>query len=675
MSSRTFKDPDRLCRGARRGPLARFRRALAPRLGRAGRLALALLALAALAPASATAAPLAWSTPASADPGQTPTGIACPSEGLCVAIDHTHVLRTTDPAAPNPEWSRAQQIDPGHTLSSLACAPAGLCVTVDESGQASASTNPAAGAGGWTGPVTIDSAGLTGVSCPSAGLCVAVDQAGKELRSTDPGAASPTWSEARIDGSPLHAISCPSESLCVAVDAAGEVLVSGNPAAPSPAWSSRVIDAGNSLQAISCAGVSLCVAADALGNALVSADPGASFPTWSVTPIDLTGTLTGTSCATSGLCVLVDNRGAALASDDPAASIPTWNGAAADSAALVGVACLPGGFCVGIDNVGQSVRALVPAPTSATAAAVELTAGEATLTGTVNPDDAVLGECRFEYGTTTAYGQNASCANALSPVGGAQAVTARVAGLAPATTYHFRIVAANAGGVGVGADATFKTAAAVALVQPRPSIAGVPGIGERVRCNPGVSSGATATLTYAWVRDASTIAGATSSTYVIKPADAKHHLQCRVTATDAAGSATASSAFVSVPATGVLAAVGETSIGKLTTSGAQINVPTRCASRAPEGCAISLRVTITQTQSHKPHRHVTVTLVNSTVRLNQGQQRTIVLKLNSSGRRLLAQEHRLAVALAVKGTLIGVLKASLKNTAVTLRDPPSRHKR
>ena len=592
-----------------------------------------------------------------------------------MAIDHTHVLRTTDPAAPNPEWSRAQQIDPGHTLSSLACAPAGLCVAVDESGQALATTNPAAGAGGWTGPVTIDSAGITGVSCPSASLCVAVDQAGKELRSTNPGAASPTWSEAKIAGSSLHAISCPSESLCVAVDAAGEVLVSPDPAAPSPLWSSRVIDAGTSLQAVSCASASLCVAVDTLGNALVSADPGASPPTWGVTQIDVTGTFTGASCATSGLCVLVDNRGSALASDNPAASIPAWNGATVDSAAVAGVSCLPGGLCVAIDSVGQSVRALVPAPISATASAGELTAGEATLTGTVNPDDAVLGECRFEYGTSSAYGQNASCANALSPVGGAQAVSARIAGLAAATTYHFRIVAANAGGVGVGADATFKTAAAIALVHPRPSIAGVPGIGERVRCNSGVSTSSTATLTYAWVRDATTIAGATSSTYIIKPADAKHHLQCRVTATNAAGSATASSAFVSVPATGVLAAVGETSIGKLTTSGAQINVPTRCASRAPEGCAISLRVTITQTQSRKPHRRVTVTLATSLVRLKQGQKRTIVLKLNSSGRRLLAQKHRLAVALAVKGTLIGVLKASLKNTTVTLRDPPSRHKR
>ncbi len=43
--------------------------------------------------------------------------------------------------------------------------------------------------------------------------------------------------------------------------------------------------------------------------------------------------------------------------------------------------------------------------------------------------------------------------------GGAQAISAALGGLAPATTYHYRVVATNAGGTTNGADRTFTTPA------------------------------------------------------------------------------------------------------------------------------------------------------------------------------------------------------------------------
>jgi hypothetical protein len=348
--------------------------------------------------------------------------------------------------------------------------------------------------------------------------------------------------------------------------------------------------------AVSCASDALCVAIDSAGDALASGDPGAANPTWSSTEIDLTGVPAGISCATSGLCVLVDGDGNALAGDDPTAAIPTWSGSTAEAgASLTGVACLPAGLCMALDTGGQAVRALVAAPIFTSTAAVEVGSTEATLTGMVDPNDGA-GECRVEYGPSATYGQSIACAGSPSPSGGAQAVSARVAGLTPASGYHFRIVASNAGGTGVSADATLTTAAAVRIVHPSPSIAGVPDVGERLRCNPGVPSDAPATVTYAWVRDTSTIAGATSSSYVVKTADAEHHLQCRVTATDSAGSATAGSPFVAVPAAGVLAAVGETKVGKVSASGAVIGVPVTCSSHASAGCVIKVRVTITQTR-------------------------------------------------------------------------------
>ena len=659
--------------GARRAARGRGPRPLALRA--TGPL---LCAAALLAPAPArAAAPLAWSAPTPIDPGQAPSAIACPSEGLCVAADRSgHVLYTGDPAAPSPSWSAPVQIDPGHALTALACASASLCVAVDAGGQALSSTDPTGGVSAWRVRSVDGTTGLTGVSCPSVSLCVAVDEAGNDLASTDPGAASPSWSQAAIDaGNRLQAVSCPSESLCVAVDAAGNALSSTDPAAPSPGWQSRAIDPGGEPLALSCPSAGLCLALDGRGNVLASGDPGAPTPTWSSTQIEETGVPAAISCAASGLCVALDDHGDALASDDPTAAVPEWNGSAAEeSAPMAGISCLPAGLCMAIDTAGSVVRALVPAPTSTTATATAVTSGEATMTGTVDPDDGALGECRFEYGPSSAYGQTAACASLPSPTGGAQSVSARVASLMPASTYHFRIVAANAGGTGTGADATFETARAVALVHPHPSIAGVPGVGERLFCISGVPSGTPAAVTYAWVRDATVIAGATGSSYLVNTADATHHLQCRATATDAAGSVTAGSAFVAIPVMGVLAAVGETKVGRVTAGGTVISVLVSCSSRAPGGCTIALRVTIKQTRSGRPVRHVTLTLAAASVHLKQGEQRKIPLKLNITGRRLLASDHRLTVKLSVSGTVIGALSASLETTTVTLRDP-YRHKR
>ena len=68
-----------------------------------------------------------------------------------------------------------------------------------------------------------------------------------------------------------------------------------------------------------------------------------------------------------------------------------------------------------------------------------------------------MSECKFEYGTTTAYGSSVPCSPAPGSGDSPVAVSASVTGLAANTTYHFRIVATNAGGTSKGADETFKT--------------------------------------------------------------------------------------------------------------------------------------------------------------------------------------------------------------------------
>jgi hypothetical protein len=97
------------------------------------------------------------------------------------------------------------------------------------------------------------------------------------------------------------------------------------------------------------------------------------------------------------------------------------------------------------------------APTVVTGAASSVTQSSATLNATVNPNGGEVGECKFEYGTSTSYGSSAPCSPAPGSGTSPVAVSAAVGGLAANTTYHFRVVASNAGGTSKGADETFKT--------------------------------------------------------------------------------------------------------------------------------------------------------------------------------------------------------------------------
>ena len=97
-------------------------------------------------------------------------------------------------------------------------------------------------------------------------------------------------------------------------------------------------------------------------------------------------------------------------------------------------------------------------PTVVTAAASSITRTSATLNATVNPEGAMVSDCHFEYGTTTAYGSSAACSPAPGSGTSPVAVSAAVSGLTANTAYHFRISATNTVGTSVGSDRTFRTA-------------------------------------------------------------------------------------------------------------------------------------------------------------------------------------------------------------------------
>ncbi len=95
------------------------------------------------------------------------------------------------------------------------------------------------------------------------------------------------------------------------------------------------------------------------------------------------------------------------------------------------------------------------APGVSTGTAVKVTPSTATVRGAVNPRD-VQTSYAFQYGPTKAYGA-ATSAVAIGKGTTAKAVSANLAGLAPATVYHFRLVATSGAGTSRGGDRTFKT--------------------------------------------------------------------------------------------------------------------------------------------------------------------------------------------------------------------------
>ena len=102
-------------------------------------------------------------------------------------------------------------------------------------------------------------------------------------------------------------------------------------------------------------------------------------------------------------------------------------------------------------------------PVTGAASAVAQTT--AVLAATVNPHG-VPAVVSFQYGPSTAYG-GTSTATAAGSGTVAKPVGTSLTGLAPGTTYHYRLIATNAFGSTFGADRTFRTAAVPALSKLR----------------------------------------------------------------------------------------------------------------------------------------------------------------------------------------------------------------
>jgi sugar lactone lactonase YvrE len=118
-----------------------------------------------------------------------------------------------------------------------------------------------------------------------------------------------------------------------------------------------------------------------------------------------------------------------------------------------------------------------PAPSIAVESATDVGQTSATIHAQINPNSQET-TYQFEYGTTTAYGSATPAAPTSIGSGTTrQHVSAQLTGLAPGTTYHFRVVATSVAGRREGSDRTFTTASPPPPPPPPPPAGGGSGTG------------------------------------------------------------------------------------------------------------------------------------------------------------------------------------------------------
>jgi hypothetical protein len=110
------------------------------------------------------------------------------------------------------------------------------------------------------------------------------------------------------------------------------------------------------------------------------------------------------------------------------------------------------------DVAKGAVWAFTQAPAVTTEAATGVTATEATLHGSVNPEGEPVTSCEFEYGPSEAYGQKVACEQSEAEIGAGTEpvdVSAKVTGLETDAIYHFRLRAGNTFASPTGSDQKF----------------------------------------------------------------------------------------------------------------------------------------------------------------------------------------------------------------------------
>jgi hypothetical protein len=528
------------------------------------RLVLILMAGVALAVAQPAQADFDYSAPVGVGTFLPLNQGSCFTTTFCVVSNtQGNVFTSTNPTGGSVAWN-GKNVGTASDINDVSCPSTSLCVAVDDAGNVITSSNADAGSpagSGATWTITAIDAGfdVRDVSCPTTTLCVAVDASGRVITSTNPAGGAAAWTNKFTVGAAgaFYRIDCPTTTLCAAVDSAGEVATSMNPTAGPGAWGVTDIDGTTPLFSVDC-NAFLCLAGDQTGKVLASNNATVSG-TWHTTDLDSTTTtnsLFGVSCPSSTLCLAADNDGKIWTTSAPLGSPAVWTGTQTGASQFRGLTCPSTALCVAPTNDGSVVIATPAKPAVVTGSPpTNITSSGATLHGSANPHGFAT-NCKFDLGpSANSYNGSVNCAeNPLGSGSGAVSVSATLTGLAPNTTFHYRLEATNANGTTNGTDAQFTTPTSITEVKNtgRPQISGTPQTGSQLSCTNGTWTNNPSSFSVTWergLRSATTdtdpswhaINGAASNTYVVQQADEGSRVRCHVVASEQGFSGEASS--------------------------------------------------------------------------------------------------------------------------------------
>jgi carboxypeptidase family protein len=216
-------------------------------------------------------------------------------------------------------------------------------------------------------------------------------------------------------------------------------------------------------------------------------------------------------------------------------------------------------------------------------------------------------------------------------------------------------VGANEGSTTSGINVAMVPSAPVNTSPP--AISGAQAVGSLLTCSTGSWTGESeqklsmgwplsSPFGYSWLRDGAAIAGTALAGYVVQSADVGHGLQCEVSATNAAGHASAKSATFTVANP---IPVITTSASNLRVSKGLTPVPIKCANAA---CVGSGQVVATVIVKHRKGKRTvtkkTALLAGSgSYSLAAGKAGTITVHLTKAAKKKLASAHRLSAKLTI----------------------------
>jgi hypothetical protein len=191
-----------------------------------------------------------------------------------------------------------------------------------------------------------------------------------------------------------------------------------------------------------------------------------------------------------------------------------------------------------------------------------------------------------------------------------------------------------------------------------PTLTGAAAVGATLTCSEGSFSNDPTRLAYEWLRDGAPIPGASASSYVVQEADEGHALACEVSAFNAAGSASAMSNTLAIPAkAGTASPAPEVAHGSAVARGTATEKKGRvllqliCTGSGPCSGEVVLVASVRQKRG-KHHRAKVekLTIGKARFSLPAGAKQTLAVKLTPKGKALIAGAGKHGTTVQLSGS-------------------------